>query len=220
MAGLLTTLTFLLPFKRLKVRLLNRLGHDIHPSAYLGVSLVRNVRRFELAEGAIIGNFNVIGGLDLVRMGRGSRIAYFNLFMVGITLEDRKIERGVHRTLSMGADSHIVSFHILDCSGGLILGDDCWFAGIRSSVLTHAFDPDGSIIVEPVELKDRAVVSTCCTVLPGVVLGEGALLAAGSTAWTRQELTGGNLHGGVPARRIAPIDISASPEIAQRFGRR
>lgn len=209
MRKLLTTLAFLLPWKRLKVRILNRLGHDIHPTAYLGVSLVKGVKRFELAAGTGIGNFNVIGGLDLVRMGTGARINYFNLIMAGVTMDAPPDERGVHRTLQMGAQSRVISFHILDCSGGLIIGDDCWITGMRTTVLTHAFDPhEGGIILEPVELKTGSLVATSCTLLPGTVLGEGALMAAGSTAWTRQEMAAESIHGGVPARRLSPIKIN------------
>lgn len=217
---LLTTLAFLLPFKRLKVRLLNRLGHDIHPTAYLGISLVRGVKRFELAEGAGIGNFNVIGGLDLVRMGRGARINYFNLIMAGVTSEDSVGQPGVARSLQMGEESRIISFHILDCSGGFLVGDDCWVTGMRTTVLTHAFDPhEGGIIVEPVELRKGSLIATSCTLLPGAVLGEGALLAAGSTAWTRQELAAESLHGGVPARRLSPIKINDWVYTFQRYSR-
>lgn len=218
MRNLLTTLAFLLPFKRLKVRLLNLLGHDIHPTAYLGISLVRSVKRFELAEGTGIGNFNVIGGLDLVRMGTGARINYFNLVMAGVTMDGPVDERGVHRTLQMGPQSRVISFHVLDCSGGFLVGEDCWVTGLRTTVLTHAFDPhEGGIILEPVELKKGAVIATSCTLLPGTVVGEGALMAAGSTAWTRQELAGGSLHGGVPARRLSPVKINEWVYNFQRY---
>jgi acetyltransferase-like isoleucine patch superfamily enzyme len=127
--------------------------------------------------------------------------------------------RGVRRTLQMGDHAHIISFHFLDCGGGLLMADDTWLTGIRSTVLSHAFDPhEGGMILEPVELKQGAVVSTSCTMLPGTVIGEGALLAAGSTLWTRQELAGGSLYGGVPARRLAAIDISDWVYNRHRYG--
>lgn len=209
MRSLLTTFAFLLPFRRLKIRVLNRLGHDIHPHTFIGICLVRNVGRFVLAEGAQIGHFNFFQGLDEVRLGHGSRILLFNYFMSGYTPEPSE-RRGDHfASLWMGDNAHIVTLHVLDCSGGLILEDDCWITGVRSTVLTHAFDPhDGGIIVEPVTLKKGALVATGCTLLPGSVLGEGALLAAGSTAWTRQELAPESLHGGVPARRLSPLQVS------------
>ncbi|MGY2876278.1 acetyltransferase-like isoleucine patch superfamily enzyme [Marmoricola sp. URHA0025 HA25] len=211
MRDLLTTLAFLLPFRRLKIKLLNLVGHDIHPSANVGICLVRHVNRFELAENATIGNFNILGNLDLVRLGPDAMIAYFNLIMCGVTLAPGGEAPEHYRRLTMGAGSRIISFHMLDCSGGLLIAEDCWITGVRTTVLSHAFDPhEGGVIVEPVELKKGAVIATKCTLLAGVVVGEGALLAAGSTAWTRQELVGGNLYGGVPARRLAPIALTIS----------
>jgi acetyltransferase-like isoleucine patch superfamily enzyme len=204
----LTTLAFLLPFQRLKIRLLNLLGHDIHPTVLIGICLVRHVRRFELAEGARIGHFNVFRDLDLVQLGHGSRIIYFNQFMSGITLEDRE-HSSLHRTLRMAENSHIVTSHVFDCAGGVIVGEDCWITGIRSTILSHAFDPEaGEIMLESVELKKGAIIATSCTLLPGSVVGEGALLAAGSAVWTRQQLSAGHVHGGVPARRLSPVEIS------------
>ena len=211
MRNTLTTLAFLLPFKRLKVRLLNLLGHDIHPECYLGICVVRGVRKFQLAEGAGIGNFNVIGGIDRVEMGQGSRISYFNMITAGVSPEDAAGagDPAVRGSLQLAANAHIISWHQLDCSGGVIVGEDCWITGVRSTILTHAFDPhEGRMIVEPVELKKGSVIATSCTMLPGTVVGEGALLAAGSTTWTRQELAASSLHGGVPARRLSPIEIS------------
>src|SRR5690348_6838428 len=111
MRSLLTTLAFLLPFKAMKVRVLNLLGHDIHPTVLIGLCLVRHVRRFELAEGVKIGHFNRFIGLELVRMGRGSRIIYSNQVMSGFTPEPDQ-ERGPHYgTLWMGENAHIVTSH-------------------------------------------------------------------------------------------------------------
>jgi acetyltransferase-like isoleucine patch superfamily enzyme len=115
----------------------------------------------------------------------------------------------------MGEQSHIIGHHYLDCGGGVVMEDNTWLTGIRSTVLSHAFDPqDGQVLLEPVVLRKGAVVATSCTMLPGSILGEGALLAAGSSLWTRQEASAGHLHGGVPARRLSPITIA--PEGYQR----
>ena len=104
----------------------------------------------------------------------------FNWFLGGSGFEPGAVDHGSLRTLRMGEHAHIVSMHYLDCGGGLIMDDHSWITGIRSTVLTHAFDPvNGGLILEPVTLEKAAAISTNCTVLPGVTLGEGALLAAG-----------------------------------------
>jgi acetyltransferase-like isoleucine patch superfamily enzyme len=211
-------LVFLLPASRPKNWLLNRLGHQIHPTARFGICWVQGIERFEIAEGVQIGNFNAFRYLKLVQIGRGSRIVMFNWILGGSGLEPGAVDHGSLRTFRMGEDAHVISMHYLDCGGGLIMGDNSWITGIRSTVLSHAFDPvDGGLVLEPVTLEKAAVVSTNCTLLPGVTLGEGALLAAGSTAWTRQQVAAGHLHGGVPARRLAPITIEPSLYERRRY---
>ncbi len=204
-------LVFLLPSSAFKIKVLNRLGHRIHPSARIGICWVQAVERFEIAEGVQIGNFNAFRFLKLVQIGTGSRIVMFNWFLGGSGFEPGAVDNGTMRTLRMGEHAHIISMHYIDCGGGVILEDNAWITGIRSTVLTHAFDPvNGGLILEPVTLEKSAAISTNCTVLPGVTIGEGALLAAGSTAWTRQQVAAAHLHGGVPARRLAKLEIEAS----------
>jgi len=206
----LTTLVFLLPPSQLKNRLLRLLGHDVPATATVGICLVRRVDRFELGEGSLIHHFNLFRDLRLVKMGIGCRIMLFNQIVGDSGYEPGAAQTENLRTLRMGDDSHIISQHYLDCGGGIVLGDQTWVTGIRSTLLSHAFDPtNGGIILDPVTIGDRAVVATSCTMLPGTVIGEGALVAAGSTTWTGQEAKGAHLHGGVPARRLAPIDIPA-----------
>ena len=214
----LSMLVFLLPASGLKIRLLNRLGHSIHPTARIGICLVQGVERFEVAEGVQIGNFNMFRYLARVEIGRGSRIAMFNQILGGSGFEPGAHDHGSLRTLRMGTNAHIVSMHYLDCGGGLIMEDDSWLTGIRSTVLSHVFDPEkGGLILDSVVIEKGALVSTSCTLLSGVRIGEGALLAAGSTAWTGQQIAGAHLHGGVPARRLKPVTIAPSLYDRRRY---
>ena len=115
----LTTLFFLLPSSGLKIRLLRLLGHDIHPTARVGICWVQHVDRFRLAEGVRIGNFNTFRYLALVQMGQGSRIVMFNWVLGGSGFEPGVEQHDDLRTLRMGANSHIISCHFLECGGGL-----------------------------------------------------------------------------------------------------
>ncbi len=213
----LTTLVFLLPPSRLKNRLLNFLGHSVHRTAKLGICLVRHVDRFELAEGTLIGHFNFFQRMALVRMGYGAQIMMSNSILGYSGFHPSDIDPENLRTLKMDKFSHVMSNHYLDCGGGVVLSEDCWITGIRSTVLTHAFDPvAGGIKLSPVVLEKGAIVATSCTILPGTVVGAGALVAAGSATWTGQSLAPESMHGGVPARRLAPIAMS---EQAYQHGR-
>lgn len=209
MRSRLTTLVFLLPPSRLKNRLLNALGHSVHPTAQLGICLVVKVKRFDLAEGALIGHFNWFQDMALVQLGYGAQIMMFNSILGYSGSHPSDIDPADLRTLRMGRFSHVMSSHYLDCGGGLALADDAWLTGIRSTVLTHVFDPDaGGIRLAPILLEKGAVVATSCTILAGTVVGAGGLLAAGSATWTGQKLVGEAVHGGVPARRLAPITMT------------
>lgn len=219
MRSTLTTLVFLLPPGNLKNRLLNRLGHEIHPAARIGICLVQRVARFELAEGVLIGHFNFFRDMTLVKLGRGSRIMMFNQILGDSGFESVPGgDEGDRQTLRMGDYSHIISHHYMDCGGGLRMGDNCWITGIRTTVLTHAFDPhEGVMLIQPVTLGNGAVVATSCTLLPGTVLEDGMLLGAGSTTWTGQTANAHHLYGGVPARRLSKIEIAPHAYDRARF---
>lgn len=209
MRSLLTTLVFLCPPSRLKNRLLNHLGHSVHPKAQLGICLVRHVDRFEIAEGALIGHFNFFQQMALVKLEYGAQIMMSNSILGYAGFHQPETDLSDLRSLRMAKFSHVMSNHYLDCGGGIVLSENSWITGIRSTVLTHAFDPVvGGIHLAPVVLEEGAVVATSCTILPGTVVGAGALLAAGSATWTGQALAAESMHGGVPARRLAPIAVS------------
>lgn len=189
----------------------------MHPTAQLGICLVSQVERFDIAEGALIGHFNFFQRMALVQLGYGAQIMMSNSILGYSGFHPSEIDPGNLRTLRMGRFSHVMSNHYLDCGGGVVLSEDSWLTGIRSTVLTHAFDPvAGGIRLAPVGLEKGAVVGTSCTMLPGTVVGAGALVAAGSATWTGQELAAESVHGGVPARRLAPIAMS---DTAYQHGR-
>ena len=218
MRRLLTSLVFLLPPSRFKIRVLNLLGHRIHPTARVGICLVERVDRFVLEENALIGHFNMFRDLTLVHMAPDAQIMMFNWFVGDSGYGRKAADESLARSLHMAESSHVISQHYLDCGGGVVLEKDAWLTGIRSTLLTHAFDPtDGEILLAPVRIEERAVIATSCTLLPGTVVGAGSLVAAGSTLWTGQHAAEGSLLGGVPARRLAPITIPSRAYRRENF---
>ena len=68
---------------------------------------------------------------------------------------------------------------------------------------THDFDdPAFPMIVAPISLGARAWVCARACVLPGVSLGEGAVLGLGAVA--TKNLEAWHIHAGNPARRLKP----------------
>lgn len=104
--------------------------------------------------------------------------------------------------LSVGADSW--------------LGEDCWIDNLafvrigRNACLSQGTylctgnhdwtDPAFGLIVKPIAIGDAAWVGARSVVAPGVSLGEGAILTAGSVAV--HDIPAWEIHAGNPARLV------------------
>ncbi len=80
------------------------------------------------------------------------------------------------------------------------LGDYIWL--FPYVVLTNDPHPPSSIM-KGVEISDFAVVATMTTIMPGVLIGEGALIGAHSSL--RVDAEPGMLYVGNPAEKICPV---------------
>ena len=90
----------------------------------------------------------------------------------------------------------------LDGRSGLTIGDGVNF-GSHVTVYTRQHDVDSHDFAEvgaPVTVGDHAWVSSHSIVLPGVTIGEGAVVAAGSVV--TKDVAPYTLVGGNPARYI------------------
>lgn len=102
---------------------------------------------------------------------------------------------------------------------GAYVNAGCWFEGhgridigrdtlIGPEVMivtsTHAYGPRGEVSRTPeyrdVQVGDRCWLGARVTVLPGVIIGEGTVIAAGAVV--TKDCDPGALYAGVPARRI------------------
>ncbi len=76
--------------------------------------------------------------------------------------------------------------------------------GQNSVITAHAITHD-QVVLMPVVIGDNAVVGVNCTVLPGVRLGENAVLAPGAVATLGTDIPPNELWGGIPARKIKDL---------------
>ena len=124
--------------------------------------------------------------------------------------------------LSIGNHIHIAANAILMAAGGIELCDftcvginsqiisasddfsgDYLIGPMVSSVLTHNGKPGetyGNVKRAKVTLEPHAIITTACTVLPGVTMRQGAVLGAMSLA--TKDLEEWAIHAGIPARKI------------------
>ena len=121
--------------------------------------------------------------------------------------------------IRIGAYCTIGDSAFLDGRSGLTIGDSVNF-GSHVTIYTRQHDVDAADFAEigaPVVVGDRAWVSSHSIVLPGVTIGEGAVVAAGSVV--TKDVAPYTLVGGNPARYIRDRsrDLTYRLGYAKRF---
>ena len=117
--------------------------------------------------------------------------------------------------LSIGAGSSIGNGAILDARGGLTIGEHVNFStGVNVWTGEHDWrSPDFAYRTAPVTIGDHVWISTRATILPGAVIGDGAVVAAGAVV--TGEVPPSALVAGVPATVIGerpPVDYRLGPK--------
>ena len=77
--------------------------------------------------------------------------------------------------------------------------------GQNSVVTAHAITQD-RIVMKPIRIGRSAVVGINCVVLPGVELGDYAVLAPGAVALVDTKIPANELWAGVPARKVKTLE--------------
>jgi acetyltransferase-like isoleucine patch superfamily enzyme len=99
--------------------------------------------------------------------------------------------------------NHACSF--LDM-GGITIEDEA-LIGPRVNLVTesHPLDPNDrrALITKPITIKQRAWIGAGATILPGVTIGENAIVAAGAVV--SKDVPDNTVVGGVPAKIIKSI---------------
>ena len=90
--------------------------------------------------------------------------------------------------------------------GGISIGDDVLIGhNTVIATLNHVEDPDkrGDMVPAPVRIGDKVWIGANATILPGVTVGEGAVIAAGAVV--TKDVAPRTVVAGVPARMIKTI---------------
>lgn len=113
--------------------------------------------------------------------------------------------------MSIGANSFINRKCFFDDSGmgsSITIGDNVWLAPyVKVLCISHEYTNSkiraGERIVKPVVIRDGSWIGVNTTILPGVTVGEGCVIAAGSVV--TKDIPSNELWGGVPARFIKKL---------------
>lgn len=169
-------------------RLIGRrmLGWDVHPTAYIGRSVIL-VRRLSMGPGANIGPLNMIRHLEELRMGEGASIGTRN-WITGWPLAPGFFEHSPNRmpALIMAKGAIITVAHNIDCCDRVELGEHSAIAGFGTSVLTHNLDlVRDRFIAFPVVIGDHSAVMSDCTLNSGVRVPAHSIVSARSVVATK-----------------------------------
>jgi acetyltransferase-like isoleucine patch superfamily enzyme len=175
-------------------------GWEIHPTAYIGPSLIL-VSRLSMGPGASIGPLNVVRGIEELRLGQGAKIAERN-WISGFPLGFAAFEHSPNRNpaLILGRYAEITVGHKIDCSDRVELRDHAVVAGFQTTILTHSLDlVRDRHQTRPVEIGEHSAVMTDCILLSGTQVPAYCIVSAGSVVNTKltEEHT---FYSGNPAR--------------------
>lgn len=104
--------------------------------------------------------------------------------------------------VSLGNNSIIGNDVFLDGRSGIVIGDNVNIGGdVRIFTMEHDPDDDGFAATgASVVVHDYAYIASGATILPGVEIGRGAVVAAGAVV--TKNVPDGKIVGGVPAKII------------------
>lgn len=105
-------------------------------------------------------------------------------------------------SLSVGKYTHVNPGCLIDYRGGIDIGS-CVSISHRVMLITGGHDVQSSCFAEvrkPIKIEDYVWIGAGATVLQGVNIGEGAVVAAGAVVVN--DVPSYTIVGGVPAKRI------------------
>ncbi len=200
-----------------KIKLGNnvQIGHHaeltVNKKAHLAIgnnaSIDKNVTIKVVEEG------NLIAG-DFFSVEQGSRIflrndwTFGNKIRISTNCQIFSRERGFYGKLTIGDGTHVGDGTIIDVSDDIQIGEDVAI-GPNCTMYTHdhnyreagvAAPWHGKPVAHPISIGNGAWIGSNVTILPGVHIGECAIVAAGAVV--AKSVAAYAMAGGVPAKII------------------
>jgi len=111
------------------------------------------------------------------------------------------------KNIHLGKNVFINSDCKFQDQGGIYIGDDVLIGhNVVLATLNHEEDPErrGNLCPAPIKIGDKVWIGSNATILPGVTIGDGAIIAAGAVV--KKDVDKKTVVGGVPAKFIKKID--------------
>lgn len=175
-----------------------------------------NQALFERNSTVLISNKGKLAIGNNFKIGANARLYVYNdwRFGDGVKIETncaifaRESERA--GKLIIGNGSHIGDFTIIDVVDDVTIGNGVAL-GPNCTLYTHDHSYEdksvpawkGGIVHKPINIEDGAWIGSGVTILPGVTIGERAVIAAGSVV--TKSVESNTIYGGIPAKLIKKI---------------
>ena len=200
-------ITLPLPWFLRRVLLQCCCGYCLHPTSWIGLSLVY-VDELVMGEYTSIGHLTVCKGLRKLHMGAHSSIGRGN-WITGFPAQNKTFfahQKDRVPELILGSQSAITHRHIIDCTNAVHIGEFTTLAGYRSQILTHSIDlMDCRQSSAPVRIGDYCFIGTDCVLLGGSALPSYSALGAKSLLNKAYDQTY-SLYAGVPAKPVKSLE--------------
>jgi acetyltransferase-like isoleucine patch superfamily enzyme len=122
---------------------------------------------------------------------------------------------GHPRNLRIGHATGVNVGCFFDCEGRITVGERVMMGmGVTLVTSDHPLEPDGRPQAAPegrdIVIGDGVWLGARCMVLPGVTVGAGTIVSAGSVV--TRDCMPDSVYAGVPARRVGPLPTGGSPQ--------
>lgn len=163
-----------------------------------------------------------LGHIALVRVPRISRPAKNTRLVLGRGV---RLFEGVAffldgdgATIEIGRDTYLNRRVEVMCKERVTIGEDCAIAWDVSIMDTNYHWLSDGAPDAPVAIGDHVWIGARATILPGVTIGDGAVIAAGAVV--NRDVAAHTLVAGVPAEPVRRVEWSPSSPQSGRFRRR
>lgn len=185
------------------------LGHCTVERGRIGRFNIIRCENFTMAPGSRVDRFNQIKNVHRFDLGGGAVIGTRNHFIgtrPGLTPFKE------HENIAVGAGSIITVGHLFDLSDTVTIGENVTFGGRGSEVWTHGFDVNHVKIQAPVGVGDDVYIGSRCLIIQGVRIAAGVSLGAG-TVVSKTISDAGFYVSSQLTRKSEPADYSQSDKV-------
>lgn len=237
-----TIFVALLPFGFVKPFLLNALGHNVHSSARIGLSVIRT-RSLKLGRGATIGHFNFIS-VPVLWMGCFAKIRHMNrisgtfsmrLGASGFLGSRNEIISGRNlpgpiysRRCLIGPKATITTFVFIDVCDSVSVHANSVLAGRGIQIWTHGFvhrlgGGKRELVRGPVRIGRNCYIGSMTCINYGITISDD--ITVGSLSSVAQSLTKSGVYVGprlrfidkTPDERLNALDRRDGPNGSAYF---